>query len=455
MNYFVPLQKIDKKDARMANFSQVDRQIFRIALPAIISNITVPLLGLIDVAIVGHLGSPSYSGAIALGSMLFNVVYWLFGFLRMGTSGMTSQALGARRLDEVMRLLLRSLLVALSVALLIVVLQVPLRQLAFLLMQPSDDVGQFASTYYHICVWGAPAALCLYSLNGWFIGMQNSRIPMTIAITQNVVNIAASLFFVYGLGMKVEGVAYGTLVAQYVGLLLALCLWNRYYGRLRPHYSSQGLFAKDSLTRFFRVNSDIFLRTLFLVAVNLFITSAGSWQGEQILAVNALLMQFFLIYSYFMDGFAYAGEAICGRAFGARNQHFYRRTLRHLFAWSILLSLFFIIAFLIGGDNFVAVLTDQMHVRRLAQSYFIWVICVPVVGMAAFLWDGIFIGITATRQMLVSTFISAVVFFLFYYLSPALFSLSTNHSLWLAFTAFLLSRSVVQTILSRRIPYPW
>lgn len=440
---------------RKLNFSLVDRQIFKIALPAIISNITVPLLGLVDVAIVGHLGAPSFIGAIAIGTMIFNVVYWLFGFLRMGTSGMTSQALGARRLDEVLRLLIRSLVVALSVALLIMVLQVPLRELAFLLMHPTGDVAKFATTYFHICIWGAPAALSLYSLNGWFIGMQNSRIPMVVAVVQNLINIAASLFFVYGLGMKVEGVALGTLVAQYVGLLLALWLWQRNYGRLRSYYSRVGLFAKDSLRRFFSVNRDIFLRTLFLVIVNLFITSAGSWQGQRVLAVNALLMQFFLVYSYFMDGFAYAGEAICGKAYGAHNERLYQRTLRHLFVWCLGLSVLFTVVFLVGGDSLVALLTDEPHVRQLAHIYYPWIICVPFAGMAAFLWDGVFIGITATRQMLFGTFVAAIIFFLFYYLSPAVLSLPTNHSLWLAFTAYLLARGTTQTLLARRIHYPW
>ena len=294
-----------------------DRQILQLAVPSIVSNITVPLLGMIDVAIVGHMGSPVYIGAVAVGSMIFNLVYWLFGFLRMGTSGMTAQALGRRDLLEVTRTLVRSALVALGIALLLTVFQVPLRWLMFWLIGPTADVMPFATTYYYMVIWGAPAMMGLYGLLGWFIGMQNTRIPMFISIMQNVVNILASLSLVYGLGMKVEGVALGTVIAQYAGLFAAIGLWWRYYRRL-SHW--QGSLMNENFVdwlAFFRVNRDIFLRTLFLVAVNLYFTSAGARQGAVILAVNTLLMQLYLFFSYFMDGFAYAGEALGGRYWGA------------------------------------------------------------------------------------------------------------------------------------------
>lgn len=255
--------------------TDLNRRILHIALPAIVSNITVPLLGLIDVAIVGHLGSAAYIGAIAVGGMIFNVMYWLFGFLRMGTSGMTSQALGQRNLTEAVRLLVRSVGVALAVALVIILLQVPLRQMALSVMQPSAAVREFAEVYFDILIWGAPAMLCLYSLTGWFIGMQNSRMPMVIAITQNVVNIVASLGLVFGLGMKVEGVALGTLVAQYAGFLMAVVMWVVAYGRLWKHFQSEALFAWRSMKGFLGVNRDIFLRTLCLISVMLFLPPPG------------------------------------------------------------------------------------------------------------------------------------------------------------------------------------
>lgn len=218
----------------------IDRQILQIALPSIVSNITVPLLGLIDVAIVGHLGSPAYIGAIAVGGMLFNIIYWIFGFLRMGTSGMTSQAYGKRDLPEIVRLLMRSVGIGLAVALCLILLQVPIRQTAFLIIHPTAEVREMATLYFHICIWGAPAMLGLYGLSGWFIGMQNSRIPMYIAITQNIVNIIASLSFVCFFKMKVEGVAFGTLIAQYAGFIMGLVLWMSRYGKLKKYILWKG-----------------------------------------------------------------------------------------------------------------------------------------------------------------------------------------------------------------------
>lgn len=424
-----------------------DRQILQIALPSIVSNITVPLLGLIDVAIVGHLGSPAYIGAIAVGGMLFNIIYWIFDFLRMGTSGMTSQAFGKRDLTEVVCLLMRSVGIGLAVAFCLIALQIPIRQGAFLLIHPTDEVRILATLYFHICIWGAPAMLGLYGLTGWFIGMQNSRIPMYIAITQNIVNIIASLSLVYLCGMKVEGVALGTLIAQYAGLFMGLALWWKHYGKLKRFLKGgKNIWQKEAMYRFFQVNRDIFLRTLCLVAVTLFFTSAGASQGEIILAVNTLLMQLFTLFSYVMDGFAYAGEALSGRYIGARNREAFTDTVRHLFGWGVVMAVFFTLVYALGGNAFLGLLTDDKEVIATADTYFYWALAVPAVGIAAFIWDGIFIGATATRGMLLSMATAAASFFVLYYgLHPVL----ANHALWLAFLTYLLMRGVMQTGLSR------
>lgn len=424
-----------------------DRQILQIALPSIVSNITVPLLGLIDVAIVGHLGSPAYIGAIAVGGMLFNIIYWIFGFLRMGTSGMTSQAFGKRDLTEVVCLLMRSVGIGLAVAFCLIALQIPIRQGAFLLIHPTDEVRILATLYFHICIWGAPAMLGLYGLTGWFIGMQNSRIPMYIAITQNIVNIIASLSLVYLCGMKVEGVALGTLIAQYAGLFMGLALWWKHYGKLKRFLKGgKNIWQKEAMYRFFQVNRDIFLRTLCLVAVTLFFTSAGASQGEIILAVNTLLMQLFTLFSYVMDGFAYAGEALSGRYIGARNREAFTDTVRHLFGWGVVMAVFFTLVYALVGNAFLGLLTDDKEVIATADTYFYWALAVPAVGIAAFIWDGIFIGATATRGMLLSMATAAASFFVLYYgLHPVL----ANHALWLAFLTYLLMRGVMQTGLSR------
>ena len=425
-----------------------DRQILQIALPSIVSNITVPLLGLIDVAIVGHLGSPAYIGAIAVGGMLFNIIYWIFGFLRMGTSGMTSQAFGKRDLPEVTRLLLRAVGIGMTVACALIILQVPIRQAAFTLIHPTEEVKELATLYFHICIWGAPAMLGLYGLSGWYIGMQNSRIPMYIAITQNIVNIIASLCLVYLCGMKVEGVALGTLIAQYAGLFMGAVLWYHPYGRLRKYIVWRGVLQKEAMVRFFQVNRDIFLRTLCLVAVTLFFTSAGASQGEIILAVNTLLMQLFTLFSYVMDGFAYAGEALSGRYIGARNREAITDTVRHLFAWGGIMAVLFTLAYALGGNAFLQLLTDDTNVTAAADTYFYWALAIPVTGIAAFIWDGVFIGATATRAMLLSMAAAAVSFFALYY---GFRSFLGNHALWLAFLAYLFIRGAMQTGLSRNV----
>ena len=428
----------------------INKRILQIAVPSIISNITVPLLGLIDVTIVGHLGAAAYIGAIAVGGMLFNIIYWIFGFLRMGTSGMTSQAYGKHDLDEVARLLLRSVGVGLLIAIILVALQYPIRKLAFTFIQTTEEVERLATLYFRICIWGATAMLGLYGFAGWFIGMQNSRFPMYIAITQNIVNIAASLCFVYLFHMKVAGVAWGTLTAQYAGFLMALLLWRRYYGGLKKHVAWHEVLKKEAMLRFFQVNRDIFLRTLCLVIVTLFFTSAGAAQGEIVLAVNTLLMQLFTLFSYIMDGFAYSGEALVGKYVGANNRLALYRTVHQRFIWGVGLSTGFTLLYFFGGKSFLGLLTNETSVIREAGNYFYWVLAIPLTGFAAFLWDGIFIGATATRQMFYSMLVASGSFFLVYY---SLHEWMGNHALWLAFIVYLSLRGIMQAALSRKILY--
>ena len=418
-----------------------DRQILQIALPAIVTNITVPLLGLVDTAIVGHMGSASYISAIAVGSMIFNLIYWLFAFLRMGTSGMTAQARGRRQFGEAVVLLRYSIKVSFSIALLALLLQWPLRELMLWLISPTDDVRPLAATYFNIVIWGAPASLSLFALTGWYIGMQNSRFPMVISILQNVVNIVVSLLLVYGIGMKVEGVALGTVIAQYAGLGTGLLLLWKYYARLFHVYGkvkTQG----HKIYEILRVNRDIFLRTLCLVAVNLYFTSAGARQGAVILAVNTLLMQLYLLFSYVMDGFAFAGEALGGRYLGAQNWDLYHAVVRRLFGWGLLMTLLFSTVYVLGGMPLLRLLTDEPLVVEASRHYLWWAWLVPVSGVAAFIWDGIFIGTTQTRGMLLSSFIASVVFFLVAWL---LIPLWGNHGLWLSMILYLATRGLVQT----------
>lgn len=422
----------------------IDKQIIHLAVPSIVSNITVPLLGLVDLAIVGHLGNALYIAAIAVGTMIFNVIYWIFGFLRMGTSGMTSQALGRRDSAELMRLLLRSLLIGLFMAVCFVVFQIPLRWIALQIMHPSADVIPMVCTYFNICIWGAPAMLCLFGLTGWFIGMQNTRIPMMVSIFQNIINIIASLTFVFGFGMKIEGVALGTLIAQWSGFLVALILWFKYYSKISrcSNWNSE-IFSRKAMNRFFKVNRDIFFRTLFLVSVNLFFTSFGARQGNLVLSVNTLLITIFTITSFVMDGFAYAGEALSGKYYGAKNHEAFGEVVNKLFHWGFLMAIILTLVFVLGGRGFLGLLTDNKTVVNAAMLYLPWAIAIPLVGVSAFIYDGIFIGITATRGMLISSALSAVLFFLVYYL---LFGVMGNHALWLALLIYLAMRGIIQKI---------
>lgn len=418
-----------------------DRQILQIAVPSIVSNVTVPLLGLIDVAIVGHMGSAVYIGAVAVGSMIFSLTYWLFGFLRMGTSGLTAQALGRRDLTEIARILVRSTVVAIGIATVLIVLQAPLLWLMFWLIEPTEDVVPLAATYFRIVIWGAPASLALFSLTGWFIGMQNTRIPMAVSILQNVVNIVASLTLVYGVGMKIEGVALGTVIAQYAGLLMAAGMLVWYYSRLfRNHHN---VWNFRGIRSFFTVNRDIFLRTVCLVAVNLYFTSAGARQGAVVLSVNTVMLQLFLFFSFFMDGFAYAGEALGGRFFGARNDSAFHETVRRLFGWALIVTTAFTLLYIVASMDIVRLLTDEPQVRDVARDYIWWIWLVPAAGAAAFIWDGIFVGITATRGMLVSTIVATLSFGAVYLLTRDRLG---NDGLWLAQVVYLAMRGILQTV---------
>lgn len=286
--------------------------------------------------------------------------------------------------------------------------------------------------------------LCLYAFTGWFIGLQNTRVTMAVSITQNVVNIVASLLLVYGLGMKIEGVAMGTLIAQWAGALLAALYACSKHGKVLQRLKWRAVLQGEALLRFFTVNRDIFLRTLFLVAVNLFFVSAGARQGALLLAANTLLMQLFTLFSYVMDGFAYAGEALCGKYLGAHDAQEFHATVKRLFVWGALLTTAYTAVYGLGGDTFLALLTDDTAVLHAAHQYMPWAIAIPVAGVAAFVWDGVFIGTTATRGMLVSSAVAGVLFFAIYFVAaPTLH----NHGLWLSFIVYLLTRGIVQTIL--------
>lgn len=428
----------------MPRKESLNREILALAWPAIASNITTPLLSLVDVAVVGHIGSAVYIGAIAVGGAMFNMLYWLFGFLRAGTSGMTAQAYGAQKLDEAVRTLARSLFTAVIVGVLLIALSRPLGSVVLRFMDADGETQALAWRYFSTAIWGAPGVLVTFALSGWFLGMQSSRPAMWMAIVANSLNIVLCLLFVFVANMSVVGVGLATAVAQWVSAITGLVML---YGRLKKiNYSGwrTGIFNIKALGHLFSVNLDIMLRTLCLIAVTLWFTHSGAVSGAEILAANALLMQLFMLFSYFMDGFAYAGEALGGRFYGSNDTTQLNLMVRKLMRWGFLLSLVGATVYFVGGDFILGLLTDQANVLQVAHDYRLWAVLVPLCGFASFLWDGVYIGITRTRLMLVTMLCSMGVFFALYFW---LYQYLGNHALWLAFVAYLLTRGVVQTIL--------
>lgn len=453
--------------------SSLNKEILNIALPSIVTNITVPLLGLVDVAIVGHMGNSVYIGAIAIGGMLFNILYWLFVFLRMGTSGLTAQAYGMLSPHFIKRHLYHYSRVALLIGVSLLLFQLPLRWLAMNILAPPPDILPLSIAYFNICIWGAPATLLLYVMTGWFIGVQDTRTPMFISIFQNVINIVASLILVFVMGMKVEGVAFGTIIAQYSGLLFAIvmarrrlhCIFSNGINGISPSSTCtsvdsehvqedsaenikgrRGIISRVS-SFLWSVEFTLFLRTLCLVAVNTFFVRAGASGGATILAVNALLMQLFTLYSYVMDGFANAGEAIAGKYYGAGNQYMLDKTVMHLFGWGVIVAFLFTLCYAIGGEPFLSLLTDDNGVIKASGEYYFWALAIPVAGLGAFVWDGVFVGVTATRAMFLSMLPASISFFAVYLLLGSTFH---NHALWLAFITYLAMRGLVQTVEYRK-----
>lgn len=419
------------------------RDISHIAIPAIVTNITTPLLSLADMAITGHIGEAAYIAAIALGGTLFNTLYWLFGFLRMGTTGLAAQAYGAR--GDYGLVFWRSLAIALGIGAVLVLLGRPLCGVVLDFMDADDSAQILAQRYVRILVWGAPAVLGTYAAMGWLIGMQNTRATMVTAIATNVINIGASCILVFGCGLTIEGVATGTLIAQWSGFLIVLALIYRKYRPARP--ATLRRLGGGQMMRFFRINVDIFLRTVCLVAVTLWFTHAGALEGVDVLAANALLLQLFMLFSYFMDGFAYAAEALAGKYYGAADEASLRQLIRTLNRIGITFAVVFAALYFLGGEVIIRLLTDRPEVVAVARDYMLWAVAVPLCGYLAFIYDGLFVGLTRTRGMLVAMAAALVVFFALWL---SLRSSWHNNALWLAFNAYLLTRGIVQVLLYHR-----
>jgi MATE family multidrug resistance protein len=417
--------------------------ILKLAWPAIATNVTIPLLSLVDVAIVGHIGSAAYIGAIAIGGAMFNMLYWLFNFLRMGTSGITAQAYGADNMQEATRTLVRSLIIALSISTLMIALQVPLADIALSFIDAGGVAQGPAKLYFSIAIWGAPGVLSTYALSGWFLGMQTSKPILIMALVANGLNILLSLMFVFVFHLDLVGVAAGTAISQWVSALVGAILMMRLMKKIDSTGWRQNLMEWKKVRHFFSVNTDIFLRTLCLVVVTIWFTRAGTESGVETLAANTLLMQLFMLFSFFMDGFAFAGEALAGRFYGGGEYEKLKQCVQALMNWGICLALLFTVFYYLACENILTLLTADMGVVRTALDYKLWAVAVPIASFLAFIWDGVFVGLTRTRQMLIALFVAMIVFFVVL----AIFKNSQgNHALWMAFLSYLAARGIVQTI---------
>lgn len=415
------------------------RQVLWLAIPMVLSNITIPLLGLVDAAVIGHLEHAWYLGGVALGSTVISVTFWLLGFLRMSTTGLTAQAFGADNRAGLARVWLQGMLMAFGFAAVFLLLHRFIADGVFGFSSASAEVKLYAQQYFVIRAWSAPASLVNFVLLGWLLGTQNSRAPMWMVIITNVVNIVLDLLFVLGLGWKVQGVALASVIADYSGMGFGLwCVWRYWLQHQLPPPLALLRESTQGLSRFVRLNRDIFLRSLCLQAAFSFMTFQGAAFGDQTVAANAVLMSFLMMISYGMDGFAYAMEAMVGKAIGAKSETQLKAAMIGSAFWSVVICLLLTLAFGWYGSALIRLITDISAVQQTAQVYLLWLVAMPLTSMWCFLLDGIFIGATKGREMRNSMFVAACTFFVVFYG----FAFWGNHALWLAMLSFMAMRGL-------------
>ena len=428
-----------------------DRDVWRIAAPMILSNISVPLLGMVDTGVTGHLESPAYLGAVAIGATVFGFLYTGMNFLRMGTTGIAAQRFGANDNDGLRVSLGQALIVSLLVALALLALQVPIGRFALSLIGGEPDVQLYAAEYFYIRIWSAPGTLANYVLIGWFLGLQNARVPLYIFLTINLTNIVLDLLFVLQLGMKVDGVALASVIAEYAGVMVGLVFAARALRERSGKWPLARLFNLRAYAAFFSVNANLFVRTMALIFAFAFVTAQGARLGGVILAANAVLMNLQNLTSFALDGFAHAAEALVGKAVGQKRRDILERSVKLALKWSLIFAVGFCLLYIVIGPMLINILTDLPDVRSASMQFLPWLIISPLVSVWSFLYDGVYVGATRAREMRNLMLISTFVIFL-----PAWFLLQGygNHGLWLAFTLFMASRGIGMHIWYKRRVLP-
>ena len=424
---------------------KLNREILRLSLPTIVSNITIPLLGICDTAISGHLGSELFLSSIAVGSVMLNVVFWIFGFLRGGTTGLTATALGAGKENEIAKALYRAISIAFIAGGLLIIFQNAIFKGLWVITGGSEEIHGYVKDYFSIRIWGSPALLAVIAISGWFVGMQNTFYPMIIAILTNVINITTSYLLSFPMGYGFNGVAIGTFLSNWVGLLIAIvCMVWFLKGRLLK--CSLSNLLKGSWWRYFSVNGNLFLRSFFIICVTMGVTAAGARLGNLTLAINVIVMQFFQFFSFFIDGFAYCGEAMVGLRTGEKNLLLLSQCVRRLLQWTLGTGILFSIIYFLGIESITSLLTDNQIVVEGVVELSIWISLIPIVSCWAFIYDCFYLGINDTFKMMISSLIGGIVFFaiisMVYLDSGTYFLIDKNKVIWTSFLCYLLVRGL-------------
>ena len=424
-----------------------NQDMWRIAAPMILSNISVPLLGMVDTGVTGHLESSAYLGAVAIGGTIFTFLYMGMNFLRMGTTGIAAQSYGAGDNDGLRVSLGQALIVSLAIAFAILLLQLPIGRFAIALLGGDAETQQHATTYFSIRVWSAPGTLANYALIGWFLGLQNARVPLLIFLTINITNILLDLLFVLVFGMKVDGVALASVIAEYSGLLVGGAFAIDALRSREGNWPLARLTNLSAYKAFFSVNASLFVRLMALMFTFAFVTAQGARLGPAILAANAVLLNFQNLTSLGLDGLAHAAEAMVGKAVGQKDRDALQHTVRLTLKWSLIFAVGFTVAYLIAGPLIVRILTDLPDVRKTAMTYLPWLIVSPVISVWCFLYDGVYVGMTRAREMRnIMIFSAFAVFLPAWYLTQSF----GNHGLWFAFMLFFASRGIGMHVVYKR-----
>ncbi|WP_421693983.1 MATE family efflux transporter [Aestuariivirga sp.] len=415
------------------------RSVLAVAVPIMLSNVSEPLIGVVNTAVIGQLKEPYYIGAIAVGALIFSFIFWGFGFLRLSTGGLSAQALGAGDKPELVAVLIRALMIGLAAGLGLVLLSPLIREAAFNLIGGSADVRAHGETYFNYRIWSAPAALSNYCIMGWFIGQSRAKLAFLVQLALNLSNMALSALFVLGLGMTSDGVGLAALISEWAAVTLALVLAGVILRSMGAHISWPRILDPFRIRRTLLMNGDVMIRTLCLVFAFTFFTARGARAGDVIIAANAVLLNLFEVSAYLIDGFAYASEALVGQSVGARDRQRFRTAVRLTSIWAMVVGVICSLVIWFAGPAIIALMTVSPEVQQTASTYLPWVAVSPVLGVVCFQFDGIFTGAMATKDMRNMMIVSLGIFLLAWWLLERPFG---NHGLWAALDIFFIARGL-------------